>query len=130
MPAHLFDLGRGQRARLAQHRIADAHLADVVQRRQRGDERDAARIERRAIGGPPGERGREDARQLLRPPGMPSRVGVARLGQGRQRLDDEALGIAAPPPLAIGPPPLARETERAVDDERSRDTDPAPRRRE
>ena len=65
VPAHFLELRRREGARLAQYRVADAHLADVMKRRQRGDEGDAAGVQRPAIRRAPGQRGREDPGQFL-----------------------------------------------------------------
>ena len=102
MPLHLGVLGVGQMAGLVQDGVGDADLADVVERRQGGDQVDPLGRQ-----DPPVRRMRRQARGqqpdvFLGAAGVPAGVDVAGLGQCGQRLDDQLLGLVAAAVLGVG----------------------------
>ena len=86
MLAHLGQFLGRQRSRLVQHLIADADLADVVKRRQRGQQIDALARQVGAELGVGRQLLREQPRVALGPQRVAAGLGVAHLGQRQQRL--------------------------------------------
>ena len=92
---HLRVFAGGELTRLVQDRVGDADLADVVERRQRGDEVDAVRRQVVAVVAAGGDRRGEQARVLLGASGVTPGLDIAGLGERGQRLHDQALGLVA-----------------------------------
>ena len=91
MRAHLHQLVGGQGPRLVEDVIANAHLADVVERRETREKIDAFGCEMGAEIGLSGELRCEQARVLLRPSRMTARLGVANFRQRQQCLHHKSL---------------------------------------
>jgi len=99
----------GQLARFVEHRIRNADLADVVQRRERREQIDSLRCQVGRVVPVPRQLLRQDACVLLRPPRVLTGLGVLDLGQREQRLDHEPLRILLLASLTIGPAALEGE---------------------
>ena len=102
-----------ERAGLAQHRLGDADLPDVVEEPRLADHVD--------VGGRKPERGRDAAAPGADPLGVPLRVGVLRLErirQAEQRLVDGALHllVEAPHVLGVAERLLVRRVEPPIGD--------------
>ena len=92
--------------RLVQHRIGDPDLADVVQRRQRGQQVDPIRRQHAPVSRLRGQGRGEQPHVLLGAPGVTPGIDVAGLGERRERLDDELLGLLAAVVLRVGAAPF------------------------
>ena len=106
VPLHLGVLVVGEVPRLVQDGVGDADLADVVERRQRGDQLDPLRGQHPAVEGTGRQRRGQQPDVFLGAAGVPAGIGVAGRGQGRQRLDDQPLRLLAAVVLGVGAPPL------------------------
>ena len=102
MRLHLGVFGVREIPGFVQHVVGDADLADVVQRRQRGDEVDALGRQDRRIGRLPGQRRRQHTHVVLRPAGVERGGLVKGGGELAEGLHDEALRLVAPPIAAFG----------------------------
>ena len=103
---HLGVLVVGEVPRLVQDGVGDADLADVVQRRQRGDQVDPLRRQHPPVGGLRRQGRGQQPDVLLGAAGVPAGIDVAGRGQRRQRLDDQLLRLLAAVVLGVGAAPF------------------------